>query len=367
MLPELNFLEVDIDRLTADCQKLVEAELGRKLKRADPILLMLKSMLAIIAQQRVIVNQLAKENLLAYARKLTLDKIGELVGCSRLGASAAGCTVEVRLSAPREKTLTILQGTRVTAGDNVNFALDEEVIFLAGEVAKTVHATCTEAGELGNGYKVGELSKIVDPQAFLESITNLTVTEGGADIESDDSYRERIRITPETFSVAGPVKAYETFTKAVSSLIVDVAAESLRPGEVDIYALLEGGELPGEEMREQISAYLNDKTRRPLTDKVLVHQPEVVTYDIDLIYYIDKSTSNIGLVQVKVEQAIADYILWQKSKLGRDINPTELYYRIRAAGAKRAQIISPTFTATNSRTVALAGDISIRYGGAEEE
>ena len=67
-------------------------------------------------------------------------------------------------------------------------------------------------------------------------------------------------------------------------------------------------------------------------------------------------------------QAINNYISWQKEKLGRDINPTELYYRIRDAGAKYADIRSPSgriIVADNE--MAVAEDVSITYGGIEDD
>ena len=41
-----------------------------------------------------------------------------------------------------------------------------------------------------------------------------------------------------------------------------------------------------------------------------------------------------------VEAAVDAYESWQR-KMGRDINPTELGYRVRAAGAKRVKLAAP--------------------------
>ena len=363
----MDFVEIDVEEMLTSSQKIVESSLGRKLGRADPVMLLLKSFMAIIIQQRTIINDLARQNLLYYARGETLNHIGYLVGCERLEAEAATVTVEVELSAARTANLTIMKGTRVTAGDNIFFALDDDLIFAAGETLKQAKATCTTLGAAGNNYAVGELRQIVDPQAFLKSIVNVTASGGGADVESDDKFRERIRQAPETFSTAGPARAYEMFTKEVSSSIADVVAITPLPGEVEIYPLLEGGELPGEEMLEKISSYLNDRQRRPLTDKVTVLPPVVRSYDIELRYYISKedAAQELSIVEA-ADKAVEEFILWQKSKLGRDINPTELYWRLRSAGVKRAEIIQPTFTKTDDKSVAVAGNISAVYAGLED-
>lgn len=367
-LPELNFLDATQEELLANAKKIVETSLGRTLGRADPILLLLKSFIAIILQQRVLIDETAKQNLLYYATGENLDHLGILVGVERLPASSAKTTVEVKLSAPRSSVVTILEGTRIHAGDNVYFALNSDVIFLAGETTHTVGATCQQVGEVGNNYEVGELNKIVDPQPFLATITNLTKSEGGADIETDSFYRDRIRQAPEGFSNAGSEGAYIFHVKSVSSLITDVLVTSENPGEVDIYALLEGGELPETEMLTAIEEHLRKDNVRPLTDLVYVRAPFTVDYSINLRYLIAESDAgDAAKIIARVNAALENFVTWQRSKIGRDINDTELYWRIRSAGAKRAEIIAPNFTAVPENSVACADSIAIEYAGIEED
>ena len=367
-LPELNFLDATQEELLANAKKIVETSLGRTLERADPILLLLKSFIAIILQQRVLIDETAKQNLLYYATGENLDHLGILVGVERLPASSAKTTVEVKLSAPRSSVVTILQGTRIHAGDNIYFTLNSDVIFLAGETVHTVGATCQQVGEVGNNYEVGELNKIVDPQPFLATITNLTKSEGGADIETDSFYRDRIRQAPEGFSNAGSEGAYIFHTKSVSSLITDVLVTSENPGEVDIYALLEGGELPETEMLTAIEEHLRKDNVRPLTDLVYVRAPFTVDYSINLRYLIAESDAgDAAKIIARVNAALENFVTWQRSKIGRDINDTELYWRIRSAGAKRAEIIAPNFTAVPENSVACADSIAIEYAGIEED
>lgn len=365
---KITFATADVDEMLANAKVIVEGLLGRTVQRADPLMLFLKSLLAIIAQQRLLIDDLANQNLLYYATNENLDAMGELVGVERLPAAAATCTVEITLSAAREKTTIINAGTRVNAGDNVNFALDDAVIFLAGETVKTAKAICIETGDVGNGYAAGELKNIVDPQPFLLKIVNTTLTEGGADIETDDSYRARIQQAPESFSVAGSSGAYEFFTKEVSTLISDVKVVSENPGEVTVWALLEGGEIPQDEMLNAISEHLNAENIRPLTDTVLVKPPTEIKYNIELRYWVARSQQTQAVaIQTAAEKAIEDYTLWQRSKLGRDINPTELYFKLRSAGVKRVEIIEPLFLATPDNSVAVPNLINAQYMGLEDD
>ena len=236
------------------------------------------------------------------------------------------------------------------------------------ETSATVKATCLEYGEVGNNYAAGELKNIVDPQPFLASIINLTETEGGADVESDDNYRQRIHEAPEKFSNAGSRGAYSFFAKSASALISDVYVESESPGEVSVYVLLKDGELPDTEMLNKVAEVLNDKSIRPLTDLVHVKVPPVVNYDIEARYYISRDNATVATtIQSRCEKAVEEYIAWQKKKLGRDVNPTELMYLIRAAGAKRVVILSPNFQVVQPNAVAVAQNINVTYGGIEDE
>ena len=365
-LPELNFVEVDVEKMLSNAKTICEGILQRPIERADPLYLFLKSLIAIVAQYQLLVDEVAKQNLLYYSKGEALEHIGALVGVERLPATKAVVTCKVTLSADLNRTVTILAGTRVNSGNEINFAMDEDLIFLPGEVEKVGKFTCVEVGEVGNGYAVGELNKIVDPQPYLAEIKNITISDGGADVESDDSLRGRIAIAPESFSVAGPFGAYEYFTKQASSLVSDVFIDSENPGEVDIYFLQEN-DLPTAEMLEIVRNFFT-RDIRPLTDNLFIKSPEVVYYNIDLIYYIGKeSAAEVVQLQQKVSQAVADFITWQKSKIGRDINKTELEYRIRAAGAKRVEIAEPVFTTINKNEVAICENMNVIFAGVEDD
>ena len=322
----------------------------------------------IIIQQRLLIDATGKHNLLAYATGNYLEHLGALVGCERLPASTAITTMTITLSTVRAVSTTIRKGTRITAGDDVYFALDEDVIFLAGETIKQAKASCTMTGEIGNGYAAGELRRIVDPQAFLLSIENITTSEGGADVEDDESYRERIHEAPESFSCAGSAGAYIYHTKSVSQLITDVAVDSDIPGNVQVYPLLKGGELPGDEMLQAVYDYLSKDTIRPLTDNLFVVKPTVANYEIDLTYWIARSDAvQAAAIETAAQTAIDDYVEWQRECLGRDINPSEIIYRLKKIGVKRVEIRSPQFTATDKFTVAIPTTINATFAGLEDD
>ena len=121
-------------------------------------------------------------------------------------------------------------------------------------------------------------------------------------------------------------------------------------------------------MLDIVEAACSDRSVRPLTDHVRVAAPEVVNYDLTLTYYLDRANEAKSVaVQSAVAKAVEDYIDWQKSKLGRDINPDELICLIKNAGAKRAVISSPTFRIVADNHVAIAENVNVTFGGLENE
>ena len=197
---------------------------------------------------------------------------------------------------------------------------------------------------------------------------NVTISSGGTDAESDESFRERIHEAPESFSNAGSYGAYAYFAKLANADIIDVSVTSPSPGEVKIVPLLSGGAIPGEEVLKDVLEVCSADKARPLTDHVTAEAPTEVNYDITASYYIDNGDSGQAAdIQAKVTKAVNDYKLWQRSKLGRDIDPSKLYEMMFQAGARKVVVISPSVTILKETELAKAGTVDVKFKGVEDE
>ena len=202
---------------------------------------------------------------------------------------------------------------------------------------------------------------------YVSSVRNLTTSNSGADTESDDNYAERIKLSPEKLSTAGPEDSYKYWTRTANQNIKDVNVYTPSPGTVEIRSLLENGDIPSDELLEQINSVLSATNIRPFTDKVLVKKPESIEYDIIIKYWINSSDKNrTTLIQSEVEKALDEYKQWQRSVMGRDINPDEIIQRLKNAGAKRLEISSPVFTVVGETQVARERNINCQYAGLED-
>ncbi|WP_425622483.1 baseplate assembly protein [Brevibacillus borstelensis] len=365
-LPEIDFIDVDAEKITNDIIAVYEALAERSLYPGDPIRLFLTALAQIIIQQRVLINQTALKNLLRYASGDVLDHMGAFYKVPRLEAQAARTTQQFVLSAALSTATLIPAGTRVgpAGGNGLFFETAEPLEIPAGTLTGTVEALCMTPGGSGNGFLPGQLNTLIDPLPFVQSVSNLTTTTGGADRETDDSYRERIHNAPESFSVAGPDGAYRFLAASASQLIVDVSVTSPNPGEVKIIPLLAGGELPTQEILDAVSEKCSALDKRPLTDLVTVVSPTIQHYDVSLTYWVSVSrAAETAAIQTAVNDAVQSYILWQKSALGRDINPSELTRLLMQAGAHHVSVVSPVHTEVDFDRVAVADTVTVTYGG----
>ena len=308
-------------------------------------------------------NDAMKQRTLRYARGTVLDAIGDRYGVKRLSPANASAVFRFTASSSQMENIIIPAGTRITTDGSVYFATQETAALPAGESYVDLVCVCISGGSSYNGYTEGSISTLVDLIPYIATAVNITVTTGGDDGEpysedGDNKYRERIRLSPASLSTAGPESAYRYFAMSADPDIVDVAIDCPlnEPNTVNLYPLMVGGQLPDEETLQKVSDALADDVR-PMTDKVQVLVPEVVTYSIEIKYYCTKDDEAATIQTIEGDGgAIDKYNEWQTAALGRGINPDQLRRFILAptdgTGALRVEVASPSYTELSKSQVA---------------
>lgn len=373
--PDISFIDnATVDEVLTgminDYQEKYKEITGKEasLAKANPYRLIMYACTMQIYQAMQYADYAGKMSFLTYAQGEFLDNLAALRGVRRRENTAAATILQFSIESPIQSAVSIPAGCRVTNGNDAFFATDEYAEIPAGETGVTVPATCTVAGAAGNGFAAGELNVLVNTLPYITAVTNTVATYGGADREDDESLKERIYSYPNSYSTAGPTGAYEYHTKTASPEISDVIVRSETPGEVDIYFICDGGEVPGEALIQKVKDHLDDRSIRPLTDKVTVRAPAVRTYDIRMTYYIPSSSkAAVAAIQADVDTAVSIYNTWQTDKIGRDINPSYLIQKVMEAGAKRVVVESPVFTVLDESTVARIGTVTVNFGGVEND
>lgn len=361
---EIVFVETDAEALAADLISKFEEYLGKTLYPGDERRIFLQGIAYVLSDQLVHINETGRGNLLKYAEGAELDALGELYKNARLAAMPASVTIAFTLSTTPQTNISIAKGTRVTPDGKLFFATDEELIFIKGEtqLTKEVSATATESGASHNDLSIGHIDKLVDSNPYVQSVANTTVSGGGSDVETDDEYRERLRISPFSLSVAGPANAYVAIAMSVSGDVADVAVYSPSAGVVELAVVLDGGEIPSSDagILNDILAACSDKDRRPLTDNVRVVPATGVDTNIEVTYYVSNNDTS---KKDAIQNAVAEYQSWQVEKIGRDINPDKLTALMFGAGAARVVVTSPAYRALAKNEIAKFGTVKINYGG----
>lgn len=370
-LPDINLLEKSPDTILAEMLQHVYEKTGLELQRSDPRRKMLESLAAFVSFERNRHEYAIKQNMLAYAEDNALDLKGDELGTPRLPANAAKTFIEYDLEPERTVPFIIPKGTQVRIADLL-FAATANNIIPVGQHKPLVEFEALQAGSVGNGYVENEPTTLIEPQPYVIKVRNTMTTAGGNDVEENDPYAERIRLAPEAFTTAGSSLAYKYYALSASQDIADVYVDSPFDGVTRIVTLLKNGELPSPIHLDAVLEKCSAEDVRPLTDHVIAEAPTVFEYDMTVEYWLSSNKMTVANELInRIEQAFADYLVWQKSKLGRAINPTEVINRLKnldteTKGAERVEVSTP-YTEIKKDEIAVANVTSITFKGFIDE
>lgn len=374
-LPDVSFIDFDslggmMQRLITNYEEKYTEATGvpRSLAPADPIRIVLYAVALELYQIEQYVDRAGKQDLLKYSYGTFLDNLAGGRCVFRRQPTPATTTIRFTLSKMMDYAVGIPVGTRVSNGDSVYFITTEYGEVPIGAAFVDIRAECTEKGIVGNDLLPGQVKNLVDPIPYVQSVSNVTTTGNGSDLESDESLAERTFLAPSRFSVAGPADAYIFWAKTYNPDIGSVKVRNPEPREVDIIFLMRDGSFPDDETISGLEKYLMEQPVRPLTDVVSAKRPKAVNFEINLTYYIRRSDAARAVtIQSEVDKAVQDYVAWQTSEIGRDIVPSELVARLKQAGIKRPVIAEPAFTVVTDTEVGRCADIHVNYGGLEND
>lgn len=355
----------------------LEDRLDEPLYPGDERRLFAEALVAVWIQMVCQTNDEAKQRLLRFARDEVLDALGENRQTPRLEAKKAETLLRFSLATAQNRTTMIPKGTRVTVDGTFYFETIELASIGPGELSVEVTAECTEGGAKYNGYVEGAIQTIVDMIPYVSSVTNLTATHGGDDGEpmddvGNENYRERIRLSYAKLPTAGPEAAYMYHAMSASPLITDVkVVDDHEAGTVELI-IVTGQEDPTDDIIEAVENICNSKTVRPLNDLVLIRRPERVEYDIEVKYYVVVDDEEEALTTIEgYGGAIDQFMTWQASRIGRDINPDKLRALClspsEGKGVLRLDVVKPTFVQLTGRQLAkFSGNLVVSHEVVEE-
>lgn len=159
-------------------------------------------------------------------------------------------------------------------------------------------------------------------------------------METDDDYRDRLSLKPESYSVAGPRDAFKFHALSADGQVKDASVTSPYGGATKVYILSRTGNgTATPELIATVQAALNDESVRPLSEEVIVASGTITDYvlDIGLILYPGASTE---LAIDAAETALSAYAT-DHHKLGADIVKSAIDAAAHNSGVKEVIIRAP--------------------------
>ena len=335
---DIKIVEDDLATVLAETVADYERRAGKVLQPAHIERLIINAFAYRETLLRAQVNEAYRQQHPRFATGLMLDLCGDDVGTPRLSAQSALTTLRFSAQISDGQQIPVPKGTLVAAGQ-VSFATTAAGMLTAQSPAVELPAECTRAGAAGNGWSAGQINTPAERlhPTIDVAAANTTASAGGAEAEDDEAYRERILLAFESFSVAGPVGAYQYWARQAGAAVADVhvanaldGAGNPIGGRVAVTVLAKDG-LPSAELLAKVQAALSAEDRRPLCDTVSVAAPQPVDYTLDAELTLFTG-ANAAEVLAAARAAWADYEAKRRTKLGLDIVPLDIQMALKVAG-----------------------------------
>ena len=220
------FITTDADLIFEEVITTLEAGVSEPLYPGDERRIFGEALVPLFVAMYNAMNDAARQKMLRYARGEVLDAMGERVGVERLTPTSASTVLRFSMNETIAENVIIPSGTRVTSDNTRYFATTRTAVIEAGKLYVDVEAVSDGGGTDFNDIAVGSLNSIVDMVPYIDTVSNIEITNGGADEEDDDSLRERIRVAPSKLSTAGPVNGYRYWAMSADASIADVKVKS---------------------------------------------------------------------------------------------------------------------------------------------
>ena len=261
----------------------------------------------------------------------------------RLKAQSAKLTLKFTLSEVRLGASIIPAGTQIEAGDDLIFETDDDLVILATELEGQVGATAYQPGTAHNEVEIGAVDQVIGFEGFDVSVTNITVSEGGSDEETDDRLRGRGADAHNRISKAGGESSYRSLVLGYDPAIRAVAVIRPEPGFIDLYPLMadgDGSKPADTQYRADLLEYVEPVHSRPQGDEVTVKEAVAVVYDLTVDLVVD---GNADDASTETELALSEVASATERQLGGYVSDLAFSCKLKSI----AGVVDATLTFAN--------------------
>lgn len=182
---------------------------------------------------------------------------------------------------------------------------------------------------------------------YFNGTARLVVTPGNpaavppveAVMETDDDYRRRLLLQPESKSVAGPRNAYRYHAMSADGSIKDASVTRPEPGTTQIFLLTRSGQVASAALCATVLAAVSADDKRPHCEEVIVSPATITPYAINVEITLSSGPAR-EIVLAAAQQSLADYTA-EKFALGQGIYLSAIDAAAHVNGVEKVTIQSP--------------------------
>jgi phage-related baseplate assembly protein len=157
-------------------------------------------------------------------------------------------------------------------------------------------------------------------------------------LEEDDPFRERIQMSWEGLTTAGPRNSYILHARNASGLVADATAESPSPAVAVVTVMSrENDGVADEALLATVAAALNDDDVRPVGDRVTVQSAEIVPYTINAIIHPLGTGSEVEAVLAECRTRLEAWIN-PRRRLGVEVARSAIDAQLHISGVRRVEL-----------------------------
>ncbi len=306
---------------------------------------------------RASVNDAARQGLVDFAREPMLSYHGAKVDTHRLPARPAKTTLRFSVPSPVASAFAIPNLPRIEASTGILFTPQREPVIQPGQTFVDVIALAAETGIQHNGLLPGTIKEPYDELPDDVTVSNITITSGGADLEDIERFRQRIKLA-QSRPGAGSIKQYRYLAMTADVSVIDVSVTVIAAGHVRIAVLTPQNDDPTEILATVDKAIRRDDAR-PTTDNVdvVAAAPVAVAVTVTIT---PRKTALISALENTAHTVLLNHSYSLARTLGYDVVDSEIEAMIQPLnGVKRVVVtgindaITPQQYAVLSWTIVL--------------
>jgi len=263
-----------------------------------------------------------------------LDSVALMFGIKRLQGSYPYASFTFAIENP--KSVDTVVPSLLLGGDSANANIDS---FTLPANTSTIEVVAVLDMYIeSTSIKTEELLTTLP---YLAELTQTSNYANGAELESDEALRERIKLSFAEFSTAGPEKAYIKKVLEADSRIKDVYVWEDNYGvQVTVYATEYDAVLI-----DRVQTALNVESERPLTDRIVIQEATVLSVTINA-----EMTLKPNVVQSDVQTLIEDKLENTLFKIGQKLSLSKIIDMLFVEGVEDVTLNDPVLNVDTSLT-----------------